>query len=236
MAFSITLKPVDGRNLPFAMAGVVAATVFAAAAQPFVPFGGEIASGSLRASALFAMGVCGIFASAQAGLQCWVDDWARNWRAALASALGVAIFVIVLDCFVFRKTLAPSYVTLLREPLGPRLCYYAIRAYTENIVYRLFAMPLLVLAFGAIWRKPDGSPSNGAFWVAIVLAQVINIVWNAVLLEPVTPFVLGYDALRYVAPGCVWGYLFWRYGFATAEIGHVATHLFLQPAFNIWLQ
>jgi hypothetical protein len=232
----ITLNQPEWRRVGFAIVGVVLGAFFAGIALPFAPFGGEIGSGPLRASLLLAMGACGIFASPLVGLQCWTDNWARAWSAALVSALGVTIFVIVVDCFLFRNTLSPGYVEILRQPLSFRLTYYPVRAYTENIVYRLFAMPLLVLAFGAFGRKADGSPADGAFWAAIVMAQVINIVWNGVQFESVTLFALGYDAIRYVLPGCLWGYLFWRYGFVTAEIGHVATHFFLQPAFNIWLQ
>jgi hypothetical protein len=151
-------------------------------------------------------------------------------------AAGTALFIVILDAVVFRQILAADYVSVLREPLWARLVYFPIRAFMENTVYHLFALSLLALAFGTVWRKMDGSPSDGAFWAAIILSQVVNIVGNLVLIQPITPIILGYDTIRYVAPGCVWGYLFWRYGFATAEIGHVATHLFLQPAFNIWLR
>jgi hypothetical protein len=234
MLSGIALKHPGGREFSFAAAGVAIGAFLVAAAQPFAPFGGDIASGALRAALFFAMGMCGIFLSAQVGLQCWTDDWSRTWRAAFASALGVTAFVIISDNFVFRNTLSPSYARFLHQPLEIRLDFFAVRAYTENIVYRLFAVPLLVLAFGRLWHKQDGSPADGVFWTAILLAQVVNIGWNVLHFGPVSSFGLGYDSIRYVLPGLVWGYLFWRYGFVTAEIAHILTHLLLQPAFSIF--
>lgn len=235
MSATIAPKPDDRRILHYAAAGlvVIAGALFAAAAQPFASLGVKIDSGAARAALLFAMGVIGLFASARAGLQLWPENWGRVWRVGLLYAAGTAIFVVVIDCFVFRQTLTPDYVAVLRQPLWMRLVYFSIRAFTENTVYHLFALSILILAFGAVWHKADGSPSDVAFWAAIILSQLVNIVWNVVLFEPVTPFALGYDAIRYVAPGLLWGYLFWRYGFATAEIAHVATHFFLQPSISI---
>lgn len=46
---------------------------------------------------------------------------------------------------------------------------------------------------------------------------------------------LVYDLLRYVVPGVLWAWLFWRFGFVTAEVASVGCHIFLQPGFGILL-
>jgi hypothetical protein len=42
-----------------------------------------------------------------------------------------------------------------------------------------------------------------------------------------------YWLARYVAPGVVWAWLYWRHGFVTAEVASVTCHLFLQPPFGM---
>jgi len=63
------------------------------------------------------------------------------------------------------------------------------------------------------------------------IAQVINISMN--VSEPSSPMLLVYDVVRYIPPGVLWGYLYWRNGFATAEIASVGTHPFLQPFLGV---
>ena len=219
-----------------AAAGIFAGAIFAGLSSLFVPLGiVEITSPALRIALLFGMGACGLIAAGRVRLRLWPASGLHPWLVGLAAAVGVAVAVVILDCFLFRATLPADYVATLRQPLWLRLVYFMPRAFTENTVYRLFLISLLVLLMGRFWREADGTPASGAYWVALVLAQVVNITLNVVAHETVTPLILFYDTIRYVAPGCLWGYLFWRHGLATAEIAAVGTHLFLQPAFSIFL-
>jgi len=112
-----------------------------------------------------------------------------------------------------------------------------LAAYVENIEYRLFLMSALVWAIGSLWRGSDGRPANGAFWTAMTLAQIVNIAVNVApqAAGPITPLALAYDGLRYLFPGVVWGYLYWRHGFVAAEIASVGAHPFLQPPLGYFL-
>jgi hypothetical protein len=69
----------------------------------------------------------------------------------------------------------------------------------------------------------------------MILAHVLNIYINVVAktVEPFTPLILTYDMFRFVAPGILWGILYWRYRLATADLAHISTHIFLQPTLGI---
>lgn len=149
----------------------------------------------------------------------------------LAAALAVALYVVVLDCWLFRSSLDPAYAAFLHQPLGTRLLYFMPRAFNENILYRLFGFAGLALLFG----RGQTPPPRAVFAAAMIAAQLINIWFNVVAISPlpVTPLGLIYDGLRYVVPGVLWAVLYVRNGFAVAEVASVGCHLFLQPAFSL---
>lgn len=215
----------------------LAALCIGSAIAALVPFDLAFAfatrgSAVLRAIALPAVGLAGLFAANLVGLRFGSKSLTHPVAVPVLVAALVALGVAILDGLLCRGLLADSYVQLLTKVgLGTRLLYFMLRAFNENIIYRLFVMSTLVWILGMFWHEPDLRPASGAFWIAIVLAQVINISINVVATSvgPVTPAVLGYDAIRYIVPGVIWGYLYWRYGFVTAEIASVGTHPFLQP-------
>ena len=216
-----------------AVAALCAGSVIAALVPFDLPFA-FVTRGSvvLRALALPVIGLAGLVAAGRVGLRFGSKNLAHPVAVPVLVAALVALGVAILDGLVCRGVLADSYVQLLTTVgLGTRLLYFMLRAFNENIIYRLFVLSGLVWIIGMVWHEPDLRPANGAFWTAIVLAQVINISINVVAASagPITPSVLGYDAIRYIVPGVIWGYLYWRYGFVTAEIASVGTHPFLQP-------
>jgi hypothetical protein len=149
----------------------------------------------------------------------------------LTVGAAVALWVVIIDCLVFREILPARYVDIFRSnPVGARLLYFMMRAFLENTVYRLFLMTFLVWILGYLWRTKEGRPANGAYWTAMTLAQITNIGINVVAQLPTaTPLSILYDGLRFVVPGMVWGYLYWHHGFVTAEIASIGAHPFLQP-------
>lgn len=72
-----------------------------------------------------------------------------------------------------------------------------------------------------------------AIFLAMVGTQYVNIGFNVIVSENATPILLFYDALRYITPGVIWAWLFFRFGFMTAEIASVGCHIFLQPIFSV---
>jgi hypothetical protein len=100
-----------------------------------------------------------------------------------------------------------------------------LRAFNENVLYRLFAFSTLGYLLAQMSKRRAMS-----FIISMVVAQVVNVGINLPTAnDPVAPLFLIYFALRGVVPGVVWAALFWRFGFTAAEIGSVGCHVFLQP-------
>jgi hypothetical protein len=189
-------------------------------------------SAILRMVAFALIATLGATCAARAGMRIAFYGTRHPVLTGLAAALVVAVWVALIDGVVFRTGLSQAYVRYFHTTgLGGRLEYFMLRAFNENVLYRLFLFSVLARALGTVWRGPDGRPATPALWVAMVSAQIVNIAINVVLptADTVTATSLVYDAVRYVAPGVAWAWLFARFGFATAEIASVGCHLFLQP-------
>lgn len=215
-----------------ALLATLAIAAVIAALMPFdilvdaVTFG----SPSLRVALTVALVLTGAACARRLGLRLEGHGVRRPALFGLLVALLVAIYVVILDAFLFRGVLAQDYVAFLHQPLDVRLGYFMLRAFNENVVYRLFAFTALtVLVSLAAGRRT--LPFASVFAV-MVFAQIINIGVNLVLPadEPWSAVILVYDILRYIVPGVIWACLFRRCGFVVAEVASVGCHLFLQPA------
>ena len=154
----------------------------------------------------------------------------ENWKAAsfaiTSSVLGVTVFVALLDCLACRGHLAPDYVRFYTSSLFPRTLQLCALAMLEETKYRLLVMTTIALVVAAILRRP---PPPWGFALIIVASQLAN-VGGLVLRDP------AYASLRYLAVGSVWGWLYWRYGWVSALVGHASTHLLLDPLLLAGLQ
>jgi hypothetical protein len=205
-------------------------------AQPFDEAFAAATFGSapLRAAAIVLLALAGASLGRRVGLSAETAAPGR-WRDALGAAIAVAVLCAVSDR-AWRSALHPSYVDYIRAtPLAVRTLLFAARALNENIIYRLFLSSLFVCILGAVWKRADGRPAPGAFWTAFVLAQGVNIWINVSRHAPLTPASALHDLVRYVAPGVVWGWLYWRRGFAANELASTSVHLFLQPLLTLLL-
>lgn len=147
----------------------------------------------------------------------------------LGVAFAMALYGLLIDLVVFSRLMPANFLDYLDTPTWARLLYYMPRAFTENILYRLFLFTLLCRLFAG------GNPGWPRLIVLMTLAQVVNVGANAAYLSaaPLDGLHLAYYALRYVLPGVVWGVLYVRNGFFTAEVASVSGHLFLQPGFSL---
>ncbi|MGO4313912.1 hypothetical protein AB4Z35_29415 [Pseudomonas sp. KB_15] len=186
----------------------------------------------IRVVLFLALTSLGIFFAQRTGLRLASHDLSHPIAVAFGIGLLVAIYIATIDVVVFRHLLPPRYVAYFSElTLSERMIYFMLRAFNENILYRLFLMSALVWGIGLAWRDSQGLPPKTAYWIAIVLAQAIPMLLNEASFYPphITPFFLLYVAVRFILAGILWGFLYWRYGFVMAETAHVSTHIFLQP-------
>jgi hypothetical protein len=186
-------------------------------------------SAILRVCFFVALAWSGGWAGSKVGLTIQFHDLRHPVWAGLLAAICMAIAVALIDV-VFRSTAPPSYIAFMHQDLKARLVYFMLRAFNENVFYRLFLFSMIALCLGNILRDADGRPLPMVFWISMVSAQVINISLNLVFESPVTATTVIYDGLRYITPGMCWAWLYWRHGFTTAEIASVTCHIFLQPA------
>lgn len=131
----------------------------------------------------------------------------------------------MIDCYMFRNYLPQEYINFYTSSITPRILLICVLSMLEEVKFRLFLMTALVLGATYILGR---RPSNVIMLVIIVVAQFAN-VGALVLADP------AYAALRYLAVGSVWGWLYWRYGWLAAFIGHSTTHLVLDPLLLIGL-
>jgi hypothetical protein len=194
-----------------------------------VTFGSSI----LQAFVLGLLVFAGYFFAQQTGLQLAGHGPHSPILIGMSAAALVAVYVVALDCYLFRLLLPQDYVNFLRSPLIDRLAYFMLRAFNENVVYRLFLFSGLVYLI-SIARGLQGLTTA---WVvtAMIIAQGINVYFNIAAIAP-GPFsaeMLAYDGLRYLVPGVVWAWIYWRVDFFAAEIASVGCHVFLQPVIGM---
>lgn len=197
-------------------------------------FDGNVAAltGSSRAGemlAFAAMVVTGSVLGRRAGLRLEGHGTARPVLLGVGAAILVGFYVIILDSLIFRHLLPDYYVALYHEPLSFRLSYFPLRAFNENVIYRLFVFSTVVWA---VTRLHGGRRLPMAMVVGLGIAvQLTNIGPNvmASLDAPLTLEMLVYDGLRYIAPGTLWAVLYARNGFLVAEIASVGCHFIIQP-------
>lgn len=140
----------------------------------------------------------------------------------------VGLLAALCDIFVFRALLWDSYVRFAAEvPAVQRIVLVGTKALAEEVVFRLVLMSLLVWVASLLWP-----PRELTYWSAAVLAQVTNVALQSPV--PTTPLMGLFIGVRFIAPGVLWGYLYWRAGFAAAAMAHVSEHVVLQRAL-CWL-
>ncbi|MEP7222449.1 MAG: hypothetical protein ABI673_07255 [Novosphingobium sp.] len=218
--------------------GVILATAMAiAVVAPFdVAFtAATLGSPFLRAALIALLALVGARCALASGLSLTGTGRYPSLLIGIAAAAAMAAYVLSLDCWLYCGAIDTGYAAFLHLPLPYRLEYFMLRAFNENVIYRLFVFPALVwLTSRAMGLR---ALPTGIMIALMVLAQALNIGMNVMAGSdhPLTPALLAYDFLRYIVPGVSWAMLFWRFGFVSAEVASVGCHLFLQPGFSYFL-
>ena len=188
---------------------------------------------AVRAGSMVILALAGLVIGRQIGLGVEPRGLKRPIFTPVAVALAMAIWCVIADG-ILRSGANPDYVRYMAStPLWSRLLYFIVRAFNENIIYRLFLGSALIWVIGRVWKTDDGRPSAGAYYAGFLLSQWINIWINVISGAPITPLSLLHDVVRFVLPGLVFSWLYWRHGFQSNEIACTTGHLFLQPLANL---
>jgi hypothetical protein len=223
-----------------ALVAILLISMAIAAVAPFdVAFtAATFGSPALRVALIAALALIGTFSASHIGFQLIGHNARWPLLIGAAAAFSVAIYVVAIDCFIFRSLLPASYVHFLQAtPLRDRLIYFMLRAFNENVIYRLFVFSTAIYLASLLKRVNAADLGLVLVWGAMIATQILNIGMNVTALspDPFSPILLLYDVLRYVVPGVVWAWLYWRFGFMTAEVASVGCHIFLQPALGALL-
>ena len=190
---------------------------------------------AVRAGSMVILALAGLVIGRQIGLGVEPRDLKRSVFTPIAVALAMAIWCAIADRLL-QSGASPDYLRYMAStPLWSRLLYFIVRAFNENILYRLFLGSALIWVIGRIWKADDGRPSVGAFHTGFFLSQSINIWINLISGTPITPASLLYDVVRFILPGLAYGWLYWRHGFQSNEIACTTVHLFFQPLASLRL-
>ena len=206
--------------------------------EPFDPLFAAVTFGQplLRALGIVALAIVGAAMGRRAGLVVEPHGEPAPMLFPVLVAAGVAVGCAGVDG-LFRPVLHADYLhTMTTVPLAERTAAYMMRAFNENILYRLFLGSILVWGLGRVWRRADGRPAAIAVWTGFALSQALNIWINVTSHAPLTAAVIAHDGLRYFAPGMVWSWLYWRRGFQANEIASTSVHVFFQPLVGLLLR
>lgn len=186
-----------------------------------------------RALLIVGLALVGLRAGRSIGLGLEPPGHTSGVTLALICAAIVAVWCVASD-LAFRPLLDTRYTTLiLTVPTVTRILVFVMRAFNENIMYRLFLGTLLIRLLAFVWKDAQGRPAPAAYWTGFLVAQLINIWINVTSLAPMTPPSLAHDLIRYVAPALVWAWLYWKRGFLSCEVACTSVHLFLQPMLSV---
>jgi hypothetical protein len=147
------------------------------------------------------------------------------------SIIGCTLGVLVIDA-AFRSSLTSQYVSTFTGPhQGLKTLLMISNATRDELLGRLVLVGGMTAIVGLVMRgRKMGLVTLAAIFIAAQVAILLP-----QLVTPANATELVYDVLRYISPGILWGWLFWRHGFIAALLGHTGTHPILDPALHALL-
>lgn len=148
----------------------------------------------------------------------------------LGAAVGAVL--IALDALFFLPGLPDALNSVFEIALWKRLLAGVMYGgITEELLMRLFLVSLAAWLLGKFWRTPDGMPTRGALWTAILLVAILFGLGHLPItaaITPLTPMVIARALVLNGVAGIAFGYLYWRHGLEAAMLGHMSAHLVMQ--------
>lgn len=228
--------------LPLAF-DMIRSHAFGPVPEPDIPLPLIVALSLLQNGILLAVMIAiGMILSSRVGLQMpLISAWARGERPPSARGIvaagallgaGAGAALVAMEVALFLRQLPKAMLPLYDIPLWKRLLGGIVYGgITEELLMRLFLMSLVAWLLGKFWKTPEGLPTPGAFWCAIILVAILFGLGHLPItsvITPLTPMLIARALLLNGVAGVAFGYLYWRYGLEAAMLGHMSAHLVLQ--------
>ena len=212
--YAFTLHRSKLENVPMSRGRLIAMTVV----QSTILVSIVTVLGLLAAKAV-GLGVP-IIESALAG-EFTMSSMADTFPIAIFGGAVAATLTLVLEFKVFMPHLpAALKEAATQTSLWKRFLAGFYGGIVEELLLRLFAVSALVWLLS---RLSNGVPSDGMFWIAIVVATLLFGIGHlpaTARITPLTPLIVVRGLLLNGIVGIVAGVLFWRYGLEAAMIAH----------------
>jgi hypothetical protein len=150
---------------------------------------------------------------------------------ALILGIAASAMVMILEVAVFWPRLPqPMRDTFPIPAMWKRFLASFYGGIDEEILLRLFVLSLFAWLIGFVWHLSSGEPTQGALWVANILAAVafgLGHLPATAALTRVTPLLIVRAIVLNGLVGVVAGYLFVVYGLEAAMLAHFVGDLVL---------
>lgn len=144
---------------------------------------------------------------------------------------GSGILVVVINQYVFMPHLpAAFHKAQNRLALWKRFLAGFYGGITEEILTRLFLMTLFTWLISRVWATSDGLPTEGGYWLGIILAAILFGIGHLPAtraLAPLTPLIIVRALVLNGLVALGTGYLYWQYGLLIAMIAHFTADMVL---------
>jgi len=170
-------------------------------------------------------------------VQAWVSgEHPVNLRAVVLPGIlvgaAVGMVLVTIEALFFIKHLPAAMLPLFGISLWKRLLAGVLYGgLTEELIMRLFLLSLVSWLLGKWWKTPEGMPTSGAFWTAIILVAVLfglGHLPTTSAMTPLTQLVVVRAVVLNATAGIAFGYLYWNRGLEAAMLAHMSAHLVMQ--------
>jgi len=159
--------------------------------------------------------------------------WSPRTVLLAAALAGTASAVVILGMeFLYFLPRLPSEFTGTEHHIAiwKRLLVTLYGGITEELIMRLCIMSGIVWLLRFVWHTPQGAPSTGVYWAAIILVAVLFGLGHLPatrMITPLTPLVITRAIILNGAAGILFGWLFWKHGLLAAITAHFSADIIL---------
>jgi hypothetical protein len=155
-----------------------------------------------------------------------MPPFARVAFYSLSLGIATACLILLMDRLLFAGVSMPRIRAVGALPLWMRAIIPVYAAVTEELLYRLGIMTIVVWIATSFLRQNPESPSVAATWLGIAVAAVLFALAHLANVPNAPHPLLRAMTLNGFA-GMVLGWLYWKRGFEAALVAHFGADAFI---------